>query len=426
MGRIVRGNPLGDMMGSLFERRRYYFNASRGAPIEQLCNDLLAEKTEVSSLAIAAEILARFRGMDTDQKARFFHCINDNLDVDASKIVAAAEGYASDATPKTYAKLTAATEPQRYEFLRRLNQPPGATTELVRMRADLREHMKTAPELARTDTDFSLMLRAWFNRGFLVLHNITWDSPASILEKITAYEAVHEIETWDDLRRRLHPVDRRCFAFFHPAMPQEPLIFVEVALSKGVPTSIQDVLADRREILAAETADTAVFYSISNCQAGLAGISFGNSLIKQVVRDLSAELPNIRNFVTLSPIPRFRKWLEQNVDDPEAFDAGVLKKLCAIYLTSLNSRNLPVDPVARFHLQNGAQILAIHTDADVSNAGIAKSVGVMVNYSYEADNISENLKNLAQKHKIAASQTVRSYARHGKALLPKDEKQKPT
>ena len=420
MGIMVRSNPLGSFLGSLLERPRQYLRPSGKRKIEKLCSDLLAEKTEVASLEIAAEILAQFSVMDDDGKAAFFRYINDELDVDPANIIAAAKAYTSSSSPGAYSKLAQATEPKRYEFLRRLNQPPGATAELVRMRADLISLMKKSPDLARMDTDFRLMLRAWFNRGFLVLDQVTWDSPASILEKIIAYEAVHEIETWDDLRRRLHPLDRRCFAFFHPAMPQEPLIFVEVALSKGVPSSIQDVLADRRDILDAEAADTAVFYSISNCQPGLSGISFGNSLIKQVVRDLSLELPNIKNFVTLSPIPGFRKWLEKQSMGNEEHDTANLKKLCAAYLISRNSKNLPIDPVARFHLQNGAQILAIHGDADVSDTGNRNSFGTMVNYSYDPKSISDNLRRLALGKPVAISPSVRALARQGGALLEKN------
>ena len=409
---------LGEMLGAILDRPRQYLKAPKAGKIEKLCAELLAEKTEVSSLLIASNILAQFAALDDEGRARFFAHINNALDVDPEKIRTAAEQYAQKKSTKNYRRLADATEPKRYEFLRRLNQPPGATAELVRMRAELLEQMKKDPDLGRLDRDFSLMLRAWFNRGFLVLRQITWDTPASILEKIIAYEAVHEIETWDDLRRRLHPVDRRCFAFFHPAMPQEPLIFVEVALSKGVPTSIQNVLTDRREILDVDKANTAVFYSISNCQKGLSGISFGNSLIKQVVRDLSIELPNIKDFVTLSPIPGLRKWIEARGLDVDLINSTSIRKLAARYLTSVNDRkNAPVDPVARFHLQNGAQILAIHADADLSENGRSTSLGAMVNYAYHPEKIADNLRKLATEQKIAVSGPVRTLARNGASLL---------
>src|SRR6056297_2602739 len=209
----------------------------------------------------------------------------------------------STPTAVTYKRLMQAGEPKRQEVIRRLNKVPGATGALVEMRADLLRHLHEAPEIGVLDLDFKHLFKSWFNRGFLVLRPISWESPAAILEKIIAYEAVHAIDSWQSLRARLEPRDRRCFAFFHPAMPDEPLIFVEVALTRGVPGSIQGLLAEPREPLPAAEADTAVFYSISNCQPGLAGISFGNSLIKQVVEDLSRELKGLKTFVTLSPIP---------------------------------------------------------------------------------------------------------------------------
>ncbi len=411
---------LSDMLGALLERPRQYLGAYRNGAVEALCTRLLAEETEVSTLQIASEILTCYGELDAEGRAAFFHHINDKLDVDPEKIAAAAANYRATSSPKSYRRLAKTTEPKRYEFLRRLNQPPGATAEIVHMRADLLRQIKSDPDLARSDTDFALMLRAWFNRGFLVLQQITWDTPASILEKIIEYKAVHEIETWDELRRRLHPADRRCFAFFHPAMPQEPLIFVEVALAKGVPNSIQDLLADHRKILEKGTADTAVFYSISNCQAGLAGISFGNSLIKQVVRDLSVELPNIQNFVTLSPIPGLRRWADGAGLPLEASDKKALRQIAAHYLLSAkNKSGLPTDPVARFHIQNGAQIKAVHAEADLSEKGLSNSFGVMVNYAYEDKQIAGNLKALADKKRVSASSSVSALARQGKQTAEK-------
>lgn len=389
--------------------------------MEQLCADLMKERTEVASLQIASEILARFRTLNAEERVAFFCHLNEELDLDADQIASAAAEYGEDPSPEKYKRLAKATEPKRYELLRRLNQPPGATAELVRMRADLLQHTEQVSELARTDIDFSLMLRAWFNRGFLVLRQITWDSPASILEKLIAYEAVHEIETWDELRRRLHPADRRCFAFFHPAMPDEPLIFVEIALSKGIPTSIQDVLAGKREILDEGVADTAVFYSISNCQKGLAGISFGNSLIKQVARDLALEMPGITSFVTLSPIPGFNRWLEGKGISARSDDAPTIRKLAAFYLArEKNEANLPLDPVARFHLSNGAQIHAIHANADLSESGLAQSSGAMVNYGYELNKITENLRQFAESGRVASTGQVRTLARQGAQIAEKN------
>ena len=394
-------NYLGEMLGSLLDRPRQYLLSGKGGSIEDLCTALLADKSEVSSRQKALEVLECYQQLNDEQRASFFEFLNADMDLDADAIAKAALTYAETKSPGAYQSLVQASEPSRMALLRRLNQPQDATSILVNMRADLLRQLQTSPDLARTDADFSRMLRSWFNRGFLVLRQITWDSPASILEKIIAYEAVHEIHTWDDLRRRLHPADRRCFAFFHPAMPQEPLIFVEVALSKGVPNSIQGVLADQREILSESAADTAVFYSISNCQKGLKGISFGNSLIKQVVRDLSHELPNLKHFVTLSPIPGLRKWLADQDHQTEVLDANNLRKVAAAYLANAKSqKGLPLDPVARFHLQNGAQILAVHADADLSDAGVERSFGAMVNYAYRQEYIADNVSQLATKAKL--------------------------
>ena len=415
---MARTSYLGEILGSLLDQPRRLLRGPKNGTIQQLCQALLKERAEASSLQIAAEILARFAAMDADAIAAFFDFINNELDIEPAAVAEAAHAYAKDGSPQSYDAMMRAAEPRRHELLRRLNQPPGATGELVRMRKALLAEMRQNPDLARTDRDFALMLRAWFNRGFLVLRQITWDSPASVLEKIIAYEAVHEIETWDDLRRRLHPADRRCFAFFHPAMPDEPLIFVEIALSKGIPISIQEVLADRREILDEEAADTAVFYSISNCQQGLAGISFGNSLIKQVARDLAIELPGVSSFVTLSPIPGLKHWLENNQLDTSADDPATMQKLAAFYLArEKNQAGQPLDPVARFHLSNGAQILAVQADADLSQTGISQSLGVMVNYAYELDKITANLEQLARTGQVATSNSIRTFARQGQKLV---------
>ncbi|GHB23118.1 hypothetical protein GCM10007094_09230 [Pseudovibrio japonicus] len=279
------------------------------------------------------------------------------------------------------------------------------------MRRDLLGFIKKEPDLARTDLDFRHLFNSWFNRGFLVLRPINWDSPAQILEKIITHEAVHAIDSWDDLRRRLQPEDRRCFAFFHPALPDEPLIFVEVALTKGVPSSIQRVLAEEREVVPIDEVDTAVFYSISNCQSGLAGISFGNSLIKQVVQDLSRQLRQLKTFVTLSPLPTFCKWADHHgVDLPK--DDGALKELAAYYLLEAKREDdMPFDPVARFHLFNGALVHEVHVGADTSENGRRKSAGVMVNYLYDLQKISQNHEVFANKKEIVASKRVQSLAK---------------
>jgi malonyl-CoA decarboxylase len=315
-----------------------------------------------------------------------------------------------------------ASEPDRQELIRRLNRLPGATEDLVRMRADLLRLGRKDPELKALDLDFQHLFQSWFNRGFLVLRPISWESPAHILEKIIAYEAVHAIDSWDDLRRRLEPADRRCFAFFHPSMPDEPLIFVEVALTKGIPNSVQALLREDREALAEEEADTAVFYSISNCQAGLASISFGNSLIKQVVSDLSTELTTLKTFVTLSPIPGLTRWLEEADQDIAIDDSDPeqVRALAAYYLLhAKRSNGLPYDPVARFHLGNGAMVHAVHAEADISHKGQSQSLGTMVNYLYDLKSVSQNHEAFASQAEVISSSDVKSLASNAaKATSP--------
>ncbi|MEL6990963.1 MAG: malonyl-CoA decarboxylase, partial [Pseudomonadota bacterium] len=325
---------------------------------------------------------------------------------------AALSAYEADPSKATYRAFMSVSEPPRQEFFRRLNRVPGATERLVSMRADLLEMVRDAPELAALDLDLMHLFASWFNRGFLVLRPVSWESPAYVLEKIIAYEAVHTIESWEDLRRRVEPPDRRCFAFFHPAMPDEPLIFVEVALTKGVPGSVQDLLKEERETLTEEDADTAVFYSISNCQAGLASISFGNSLIKQVAADLSLELPGLKTFVTLSPIPGLAAWAGEVEEDTD------LRMLAAHYLVSAKREDgLPLDPVARFHLGNGAQVHNVHAGADLSDRGVAQSFGTMVNYLYDLRRVSQNHERFATSRKIAMSSEIRALDAAGKKLL---------
>lgn len=413
--------PLNELLATLLERRPFQKRGEREGAINDLCLVLLEEKTEVSGLQTARAILDRYRDLEPGQLIDFFTFLNDDLDVDAGAISKLVELYMIENSASNFEQLARVSEPHRQELFRRLNEVSGATAELVNMRADLLELLKENPVLGRTDFDLVHLLRSWFNRGFLVLRQITWDTPASILEKIIAYEAVHEIQNWDDLRRRLHPSDRRCFAFFHPAMPDDPLIFVEVALTKGVPGSIQKVLSDQREALDASEADTAVFYSISNCQAGLAGISFGNSLIKQVVRDLSHELLGIKRFVTLSPIPGLGRWVEKQDNKNMLEDKANLKKIAAHFLLEAKKPDgKPYDPVARFHLGNGAIVHKIHSEADTSGKGMAQSGGAMVNYLYDLNKISQNVESFGNNDTVVASSAVRSLAKQAARKIPTD------
>lgn len=414
---------LADLLSTLFERR-YQFAGVGGSDarsMEDLCRDLLGGRGAVSGLALAHTVLERYRALDDDGRRGFFEFLATGLDIDPTAIQSALTLYTEDATENRYRRLMEVVDPPRQELTRRLNQAPGATGRLVEMRCDLLRFLGDNPALSRVDLDFLHLFSSWFNRGFLVLRRINWTSPAHILEKIIAYEAVHAIDSWDDLRSRLEPDDRRCFAYFHPAMPDEPLIFVEVALTGAIPNSIQDLLVGERETIAGSEATTAVFYSISNCQRGLAGVSFGNALIKQVVEDLSAELPQLKTFVTLSPIPGLMEWLgeiglKDRTDDPE-----MVRKLAARYLLDEKSATgEPRDAVARFHLNNGALVHEIHADADTSPNGRSRSAGAMVNYLYDLKQISRNHEMYANERKIAASSKIRDAAKSARGLESED------
>ncbi|WP_172330904.1 malonyl-CoA decarboxylase domain-containing protein [Mangrovicoccus sp. HB161399] len=414
---------LADLTSTLFDRRylRVRREKRNGRSVEDLCNDLLTSRGEVSGVALASTVLDAYAALDREGRLKFFRFLATELDLDTAALGDAAAAYAASHDPGDYKRLMALAEPKRQELARRMNQVPGATRQLVQMRCDLMDELSAAPELARLDMDFRHLFKSWFNRGFLVLRPINWESPALILEKIIAYEAVHAIGSWDDLRRRLQPSDRRCFAFFHPAMPDEPLIFVEVALTKGVPGSIQKLLSeDRGAHIDASEADTAVFYSISNCQKGLAGISFGNSLIKQVAEDLGRDLPGLKTFVTLSPIPTLMKWIRAEGREAEAATPEGLRRLAALYLSEAKRPNgQPMDPVARFHLGNGAILHEVHAGADTSGNGMAQSGGAMVNYLYDLSKVARNHQAFAEGEKVAASGQIAALVKQAQSQAPK-------
>ncbi|MBT0959347.1 malonyl-CoA decarboxylase family protein [Alphaproteobacteria bacterium KMM 3653] len=413
---MSRRSFLGDMLQTLVERSTARPGTGDDRSIRDMCLSLLASEGEVSGIALAQNILDRYKRMDTGEKLAFFQFLNVELEIDPKALQGAVTRFTASNDITDYRAIGALAEPRRQELLRRLNQPTGATQALVNMRKDLIEAVKTSPDLARTDLDFKHLLRSWFNRGFLVLRQISWETPASILEKIVEYEAVHAIHDWDDLRRRLYPQDRRCFAFFHPSMPDEPLIFVEVALTMTVPNSIQHVLSENRDPRAAHETNVAVFYSISNCQAGLAGISFGSLLIKQVAAELHQELPQLETFVTLSPIPRLSKYLAEQKHTPRAAEvlSGTaepeqVREAARDYLLSAkDAKGRPYDPVARFHLGNGAQIYAVHAEADLSENGRKQSRGAMVNYQYELSQIEQNHEKFVQEGEICLAPALRA------------------
>lgn len=383
--------------------------AAQNDPV-QLSHTLLTARGQASGVAIADRVLNLLEAQDADGLARYFAALRDEFEVDLDEVLATAER-AREEGPAALKALQLAAEPPRQELFRRLNAAPRGTARLVDLRRKILVALREDPTLAPIDSDLRHLLRSWFNRGFLLPARIDWHSPADLLEKIIAYEAVHAIDTWEALRKRLVPPDRRCFAFFHPAMPNEPLIFVEVALTRGLAGSIQDILDSPRDAIRAEEADTAIFYSISNCQAGLAGISFGAFLIKQVASDLQAELPNLKTFSTLSPIPGMARWAQREGIPVDALrDApDVAGIAAAVYLAEAKgSTGLPLDPVARFHLGNGAELHRINPGADLSTRGMGQSFGVMVNYLYELDKVETRHEAFAAGSDLALSRAVRT------------------
>ncbi|MDW4496961.1 malonyl-CoA decarboxylase family protein [Sulfitobacter sp. D35] len=420
---------LGDILSTVLDRgvRSIPRIAARNSTTPELVRALLSGSGEISGMAIAQQIFDRYAEMDRPARLGFFRMLAIELDLDPAHVRETLDAYEATPGRETYRAYAKAAEPPRQELIRRLNQLPGGTARLVAMRRDLLGFTREHPDCAALDLDFRHLFGSWFNRGFLVLRPINWDTSAALLDKIIAYEAVHAIQNWDDLRRRLKPRDRRCFAFFHPSMPGEPLIFVEVALTRGVPGSIQALLAEDRADIAPEAADTAVFYSISNCQEGLAGISLGNSLIKQVASDLAVELPNLKTFVTLSPIPGLAAWMaETGLAKPVRGET--LRQIAAHYLLDAKSAGgRPRDAVQRFHLGNGASVFRVHGDADTSEKGLAQSGGAMVNYLYDLDRITQNHEGFATAGTIAASAEVRNLASAGRSLASeKEDDEEPT
>ena len=376
----------------ILNRQRGVSGIANGRPeaIAEQCRELINHRGEASGLALASEILDAYQELPEEGRWHFFELLLRDFSTDPDTVIQAAERYRQQPEFDRLNELEKAIESPRHKLFRRLNQAPGGTGALVRMRSDLLDRLRERPELAAIDSDLKQLLIAWFNRGFLVLERINWDSSARVLEKIIEYEAVHEINGWDDLRGRLRQ-DRRLFAFFHPAMPDDPVIFIEIALGKGSADAILPMLDSERELLDSSAADTATFYSISNCHRGLQGISFGNFLIKQVTENLRLDLEKIRRFETLSPIPGFRRWMagainDDATDDRLRDDLGVAsalleegqapddkvrdacQRLCAHYLVNEKRAGLPLDPVARFHLSNGAYLDRINFGADTSCA----------------------------------------------------------
>jgi malonyl-CoA decarboxylase len=390
---------------------------------EAAVNAVLSATGEVSSLVYASTLLDQIEAMEDSELAALMTHIATRFDLNGDQLARAAAAYATSPDATKLAGIAAISEPRWMELFRRLNATDGGTVRLVRLRKRLLRLRRETPDAARLDSGLKSLLRMWFNPGFLILQPIDWSTPANILEKIIAYEAVHAISSWDDLRARLAPEDRRCFAFFHPCMPEEPLIFVEVALTEAIPRDIDSVLEIDREALPAENVSTAVFYSISNCQAGLAGISFGNFLIKRVAQELKQEFPALNRFVTLSPVPGLMRWLRDNTPDlAVAFDnadagfwngeaaqheAAFLAAAIRYFTEPDREDGWPNDPVARFHLGNGAILEQVNFGADRSAKGMKQSGGLMVNYLYDLDVVESNHETFHETRAVPLSAALR-------------------
>ncbi|HET7792517.1 MAG TPA: malonyl-CoA decarboxylase [Rhizobacter sp.] len=387
------------------------------------CKRLLSERGEANSVVIARQLVTRFSALPDDQQSGFFERLSRDFSPDPAAVLAVAQAYADEPTAENLIRLTHLAEPPRQELLRRINRTPGGTAQIVAMRRKLLARVGAQPELRALESDFLHLLSSWFNPGFLQMQRVDWNSPAQLLEQIIRHEAVHEIDGWDDLRRRLQP-DRRCFAFFHPQLPDEPLIFVEVALLPEMPEAIAPLIDKRAQPLPPDQFKVAAFYSISNCQPGLRGVSLGNFLIKRVAEQLQRELPQLRRFCTLSPIPGFAKWLQGPAELPDSLrkataerlaqarelllaasggdlatlgnaallqslgepEQEALSRLCAAYLV-LHSTTPQGDAVARFHLDNGARLERLNRLGDLSRKGVKQSFGMMVNYLYDLQKV---------------------------------------
>jgi malonyl-CoA decarboxylase len=402
------------------------------------CRALLSERGEVSGAALARDALAAYDALPANAFKPYIGMLATDFSPAPATIATAAAAYAQDASPQNLIALQRAVEPPRQELFRRLNMAPGATAALVDMRRRLLRELKANPDWVGVDADLEHLFGSWFNRGFLRLERIDWRTPALILEKLIEYEAVHEIAGWKDLHRRL-AADRRCFAYFHPALPDEPLIFIEAALTERISTTVAPLLDPDSPEADPARADCAIFYSITNCQDGLRGISFGNLLIKQVVHELGREFPRLKTFATLSPIPGFRAWLAGIVRDQPAVtpelarlkDADwfedtelaarlrpALLELCAYYLTVAKKNDEPLDAVARFHLGNGARLEKLNWLADTSRPGMQRSAGLMANYVYRLADVEKNHEAFVRDHAIAASHELNKLARECVLALP--------
>ena len=400
--------------------------------IISLCDDLISNKGAAFGITVARDITDLYHTLSPDNKLLFFKKINEKFKPDHNKVNSAIETYKREQNEKNLFKLFVTSEGQRRELFRRMNMSPNGISTIVTLREDLLQILTDNKDLKPLDNDLRELFKSWFNPGFLKLTKITWDTKAAVLEKIIQYERVHKIKDMNELKRRLGE-DRRFFSYFHPALDDEPIIFVQVALTNGLGKSIQEIMKPTTGN--EKKYDTATFYSISNCQEGLTRVTLGNFLIKRVVYEIQEELPNIKNFGTLSPIPGFRDWFTtldegviQNIlgkipystvsflrssslkvgDGRIVSNKKAIIKLVAHYLMNeKNKKDLPINDVCRFHLGNGAIIEDIVINANVSEVGFNRSFGVMVNYLYELKNIEKNHEDYVNNKNIIISDKLK-------------------
>ena len=385
--------------------------------INKAADSVMSSSGEVSSIVFAEHLLHLINDQTDEELLVFLNYLLTKYDIDTESLLENVQAYQSERNQDNLNLISSSSEPKWIELFRRLNAAPAGTHKLIKLREKIKYLLTMGNlELESLDKGLLRLFKYWFNPSFLVLEKIDWSTPANVLEKIIEYEAVHEINSWDDLRARLAPSDRQCFAFFHPLIPEDPLIFVEVALTNKIPETIAEVIRIERDEIENDQINTAVFYSISNCQNGLSGISFGNFLIKKVAHKLRQEIDGLDNFLTLSPLPGLMRWLENNA--PLAYercknktieDNDLIQKTIK-YLTESNRNDgLPNDPVARFHLGNGAILKQININGDLSNKGLDQSNGVMVNYLYDLDTVERNHELFVQTKEVLLSNELKSF-----------------
>ena len=384
--------------------------------INKAADSVMSTTGEVSSIVFAEHLLELINEQTDEDLLVFLSYLLKEYDIDTESLLKNIQAYQSERNQNNLTLVSNSSEPKWIELFRRLNATPAGTHKLIKLREKIKDLMAEGNSgLESFDEGLLKLFKYWFNPSFLVLEKIDWSTPANVLEKIIEYEAVHEINSWDDLRARLAPSDRYCFAFFHPLIPEDPLIFVEVALTNKIPESIEEVIKIEREELEFNQINTAVFYSISNCQNGLSGISFGNFLIKKVAHKLKQEIIGLDNFVTLSPVPGLMRWLENNAPltyercKDKIIDDEELNQKAINYLTeSTREDGLPNDPVARFHLGNGAILKHINLNADQSSKGLSQSNGIMVNYLYDLETVERNHELFFETKEVLLSNEIKS------------------